>query len=87
MSLIKGVDKGPDGLKLISDYIREGLRGAVPVSVLMGANVANEVARDELCESTVSRDRQTDRQACACREADATDDETRKTDKEADKLK
>lgn len=55
VSLIKGVDKGPDGLKLISDHIREGLRGAVPVSVLMGANVANEVARDELCESTVSR--------------------------------
>lgn len=51
--MIKGVDKGPDGLKLISDHIREGLRGAVPVSVLMGANVANEVARDELCESTV----------------------------------
>eukprot|EP00752_Nemacystus_decipiens_P012566 g11128.t1 len=53
VSLIKGVDKGPDGLKLISDHIREGLRGAVPVSVLMGANVANEVARDELCESTL----------------------------------
>lgn len=57
MSLIKGVDKGPDGLKLISDHIREGLCGAVPVSVLMGANVANEVARDELCESTVSQQR------------------------------
>ncbi|CAB1103223.1 unnamed protein product [Ectocarpus sp. CCAP 1310/34] len=53
VSLIKGVDKGPDGLKLISDHIREGLCGAVPVSVLMGANVANEVARDELCESTL----------------------------------
>ena len=52
--MIKGVDKGPEGLKLISDKIREGLCGAVPVSVLMGANVANEVARDELCESTVS---------------------------------
>lgn len=53
MSLIKGVDNGPEGLKLISDTIRAGLCGAVPVSVLMGANVANEVARDELCESTV----------------------------------
>lgn len=50
------MDKGPDGLKLISDHIREGLCGAVPVSVLMGANVANEVARDELCESTVRDD-------------------------------
>lgn len=53
VSLIKGVDNGPEGLTLISDKIREGLCAAVPVSVLMGANVANEVARDELCESTV----------------------------------
>lgn len=54
VSLIKGVESGPEGLTLISDKIREGLRGVVPVNVLMGANVANEVARDELCESTVS---------------------------------
>lgn len=56
MSLIKGVDSRPEGLTLISDKIRAGLCGAVPVSVLMGANVADEVARDELCESTVRTD-------------------------------
>ncbi|CAM9297521.1 unnamed protein product [Ectocarpus sp. 6 AP-2014] len=33
VSLIKGVDKGPDGLKLISDHIREGLCGAVPLGL------------------------------------------------------
>ncbi|CAM9234240.1 unnamed protein product [Discosporangium mesarthrocarpum] len=53
VSLIKGVDNGPSGLTLISDKIREGLGNVVPVSVLMGANVANEVARDELCETTI----------------------------------
>ncbi|CAM9641756.1 unnamed protein product [Choristocarpus tenellus] len=53
VSLIKGVDSGPNGLTLISDKIREGLGGLVPVNVLMGANVANEVARDELCETTI----------------------------------
>ena len=36
---------------LISDEIREGLD--MDVSVLMGANIANEVARDQFCESTV----------------------------------
>ena len=39
------------GLGLISDEIREGL--GIDVSVLMGANIANEVARDQFCESTV----------------------------------
>ena len=40
-----------NGLGLISDEIREGL--GIDVSVLMGANIANEVARDQFCESTV----------------------------------
>ncbi|KAL7884618.1 hypothetical protein AOLI_G00073880 [Acnodon oligacanthus] len=51
MSLIKGVDEGPDGLKLISEVIREKL--GISMSVLMGANIANEVAAEKFCETTI----------------------------------
>uniref|UniRef100_A0A671TF74 Glycerol-3-phosphate dehydrogenase [NAD(+)] n=1 Tax=Sinocyclocheilus anshuiensis TaxID=1608454 RepID=A0A671TF74_9TELE len=51
MSLIKGVDEGPDGLKLISEVIREKL--GIKMSVLMGANIANEVADEKFCETTI----------------------------------
>ncbi|ETE71385.1 Glycerol-3-phosphate dehydrogenase [NAD+], cytoplasmic, partial [Ophiophagus hannah] len=51
ISLIKGVDEGPDGLKLISDIIREQL--GIEMSVLMGANIANEVAEEKFCETTI----------------------------------
>lgn len=51
ISLIKGINITDNGLGLISDEIREGL--GLDVSVLMGANIANEVARDQFCESTV----------------------------------
>ncbi|KAK9407147.1 glycerol-3-phosphate dehydrogenase [Crotalus adamanteus] len=51
ISLIKGVDEGPDGLKLISDIIREQL--SIEMSVLMGANIANEVADEKFCETTI----------------------------------
>uniref|UniRef100_A0A6Q2X2H0 Glycerol-3-phosphate dehydrogenase [NAD(+)] n=1 Tax=Esox lucius TaxID=8010 RepID=A0A6Q2X2H0_ESOLU len=51
MSLIKGVDEGPDGLKLISDVIQEKL--GITMSVLMGANIANEVADEKFCETTI----------------------------------
>ncbi|XP_006004372.1 glycerol-3-phosphate dehydrogenase [NAD(+)], cytoplasmic [Latimeria chalumnae] len=51
ISLIKGVDEGPDGLKLVSDIIREKLN--IEVSVLMGANIANEVADEKFCETTI----------------------------------
>uniref|UniRef100_A0A8D0HCE5 Glycerol-3-phosphate dehydrogenase [NAD(+)] n=1 Tax=Sphenodon punctatus TaxID=8508 RepID=A0A8D0HCE5_SPHPU len=52
VSLIKGVDEGPDGLKLISDIIRERL--GIEMSVLMGANIANEVAEEKFCETTIA---------------------------------
>ncbi|XP_053481761.1 glycerol-3-phosphate dehydrogenase 1a [Ictalurus furcatus] len=51
LSLIKGVDESPDGLKLISAVIREKL--GISVSVLMGANIANEVADEKFCETTI----------------------------------
>ncbi|XP_008322079.1 glycerol-3-phosphate dehydrogenase 1-like protein [Cynoglossus semilaevis] len=51
ISLIKGVDEGPEGLKLISDIIRE--RMGIDMSVLMGANIANEVAAEKFCETTI----------------------------------
>ncbi|XP_059688872.1 glycerol-3-phosphate dehydrogenase [NAD(+)], cytoplasmic isoform X2 [Gavia stellata] len=51
VSLIKGVDEGPDGLRLISDIIHEKL--GIEMSVLMGANIANEVAEEKFCETTI----------------------------------
>uniref|UniRef100_A0A4W3K2V0 Glycerol-3-phosphate dehydrogenase [NAD(+)] n=1 Tax=Callorhinchus milii TaxID=7868 RepID=A0A4W3K2V0_CALMI len=51
ISLIKGIDEGPEGLKLISDIIREKMK--IDVSVLMGANIANEVAAEQFCETTI----------------------------------
>jgi glycerol-3-phosphate dehydrogenase (NAD+) len=40
------------GVVLISDIIRKGLDG-IDTSVLMGANVANEVAKEDFCETTI----------------------------------
>mmetsp|Transcript_46362 Transcript_46362/g.68433 ORF Transcript_46362/g.68433 Transcript_46362/m.68433 type:complete len:350 (-) Transcript_46362:115-1164(-) len=51
ISLIKGIDFDEKGLVLISDTIRKGL--GIDVSVLMGANVAKEVADDDFCETTI----------------------------------
>uniref|UniRef100_A0A6I8SC15 Glycerol-3-phosphate dehydrogenase [NAD(+)] n=1 Tax=Xenopus tropicalis TaxID=8364 RepID=A0A6I8SC15_XENTR len=51
ITLIKGIDEGPEGLRLISDIIREKMD--IDVSVLMGANIANEVAAEKFCETTI----------------------------------
>lgn len=50
-AVLQGVDEGPDGLKLISDVIQEKL--GITMSVLMGANIANEVADEKFCETTI----------------------------------
>uniref|UniRef100_A0A1I7UHJ3 Glycerol-3-phosphate dehydrogenase [NAD(+)] n=1 Tax=Caenorhabditis tropicalis TaxID=1561998 RepID=A0A1I7UHJ3_9PELO len=52
ISLIKGVStEKKGGLKLISEEIKEILK--IEVSVLMGANLAPEVANDNFCEATI----------------------------------
>lgn len=51
VSLIKGIDFDEQGVVLISNIIRDALQ--IDCSVLMGANVANEVAAGDFCESTI----------------------------------
>lgn len=51
ISCAQGVDEGPNGLKLISEVIGEQL--GIPMSVLMGANIASEVAEEKFCETTI----------------------------------
>uniref|UniRef100_A0A7N8XSL9 Glycerol-3-phosphate dehydrogenase [NAD(+)] n=1 Tax=Mastacembelus armatus TaxID=205130 RepID=A0A7N8XSL9_9TELE len=47
----QGVDAGPEGLKLISEVIRGKL--GITMTVLMGANIASEVAEEKFCETTI----------------------------------
>jgi glycerol-3-phosphate dehydrogenase (NAD+) len=53
ISLIKGIDINveKEALVLVSDIIKHELN--VDVSVLMGANIASEVAREQFCETTI----------------------------------
>lgn len=52
ISLIKGLASKADGsIKLISEEINEIL--GIEMTVLMGANLAHEVAADNFCESTI----------------------------------
>ena len=54
ISLIKGLSFDDEkGVVLISDVIRNGLGKSIDVSVLQGANVANEVADGNFCEATL----------------------------------
>ena len=52
ISLIKGIEFEHSKPMLISELISKTMNG-MDISVLMGANVANEVALDQFCESTV----------------------------------
>ncbi|PSC74868.1 glycerol-3-phosphate dehydrogenase [Micractinium conductrix] len=52
ISLTKGMRVRPDGPQLISELIRKEL--GVDCSVLMGANIAGDIARGELSEATIA---------------------------------
>jgi len=52
LSLIKGFQILPEGgVELISQLIRDTMN--IPCGVLMGANLANEVADEKFCETTI----------------------------------
>jgi len=51
LSAIKGIDFDDKGIVLISDILRAEL--GADCSVLMGANVANDMASDQFCETTI----------------------------------
>merc|ERR1719460_3580419 len=51
LSAIKGIDFDDNGIVLISDILRAELQA--DCSVLMGANVANDMASDQFCETTI----------------------------------
>ena len=51
LSLIKGLDYTETGIQLISKSISDIIN--IPVNVLMGANLAGEVADGKFCETTI----------------------------------
>ena len=52
ISLVKGFDILPaGGIQLITSTIKQHLD--IPMAVLMGANLAAEVADEEFCETTI----------------------------------
>lgn len=51
ISLIKGLDVDGHGIELASQVISKAL--SIDCSVMMGANLANEVAQELFCESTI----------------------------------
>ncbi|XP_033215393.1 glycerol-3-phosphate dehydrogenase [NAD(+)], cytoplasmic-like [Belonocnema kinseyi] len=52
LSLIKGFAQGADkSIELISKIVEKNLK--IPCNVLMGANLANEVAEEKFCETTI----------------------------------
>jgi glycerol-3-phosphate dehydrogenase (NAD+) len=56
ISLIKGIDSshhGSESLLLISEQIKSLLNGKIDVAVLMGANIADEIAKKQFSEATI----------------------------------
>ncbi|KAF8925851.1 NAD-dependent glycerol-3-phosphate dehydrogenase N-terminus-domain-containing protein [Dissophora ornata] len=51
ISLIKGIDVNENGFRLITDMIQDSL--GIRACVLSGANIANEVAEERFCETTI----------------------------------
>jgi len=51
ISLVKGFDCDGDRIHLISEYVKSVL--GIECSSLSGANVANDVAREQFCEATI----------------------------------
>ncbi|KAI7900757.1 glycerol-3-phosphate dehydrogenase [NAD+] [Cokeromyces recurvatus] len=51
ISLIKGLEITPEGTRLFSEEIARSLN--IPCAALSGANIANEVAMEKFCESTI----------------------------------
>lgn len=51
ISLIKGIDFDENGVVLMTDIIKKELE--IDVSVLSGANIANEIADGKFCETTI----------------------------------
>jgi glycerol-3-phosphate dehydrogenase (NAD+) len=54
ISCIKGVDVGPDGVRLFSETI--GSKLGIYVGALSGANIANEIAQEKFSETTIAYD-------------------------------
>ncbi|GJQ10964.1 hypothetical protein GpartN1_g2755.t1 [Galdieria partita] len=51
ISLIKGIDFNESGPLLITDIIKSELN--IPMCALSGANIANEIAAEKFCETTI----------------------------------
>ena len=54
MSSVQGMDTEEGKIRLISDVIQTSLN--IEMSVLMGANIAKDVAQGDFCECTIGRE-------------------------------
>ena len=52
INLVKGVSVKGDEIELVSDTVESLLN--IPCGALMGANIANDIAKENFCESTIA---------------------------------